>query len=160
MKIDNIKKSVKDVIQNNVKKDIIKPNEDMIKTNKGFTTADIAISVIIIMLFIGIITTLYYNFYITTSSKNRNTMATNYLIDIIEEAKSLKYDDATEEAVQNIITNANIPEGYKVTASLQKYNETEGNKDKIDLIKILKVNVQYSVGDKTEKIEISTLITK
>ena len=137
-----------------------KDNIKNITKNKGFTTADIVISVIIIMLFIGIITTLYYNFYITTSSKNRNAMATNYLIDIIEETKILKYDDATEEAVQNIITNANIPEGYTVTASIQKYNETEGNTDKIDLIKILKVNVQYTVGDKTEKIEMSTLITK
>ena len=112
------------------------------------------------MLFIGIITTLYYNFYITTSSKNRNAMATNYLIDIIEETKILKYVDVDQEAVQNIITNANIPEGYTVTASIQKYNETEGNTDKIDLIKILKVNVQYTVAGKAEKIEMSTLITK
>lgn len=131
-----------------------------IKAKRGFTTADIVISVIIIMLFIGIITTLYYNFYITTSSKNRNAMATNYLIDIIEEAKILKYEDIDEESIQNIIINANIPESYAITASIQKYNETEGNTDKIDLIKILKVNVEYSVGDKTEKIEISTLITK
>lgn len=136
---------------------------ESIKKNKGkrgFTTADIVISVIIIMLFIGIITTLYYNFYITTSSKNRNAMATNYLIDIIEETKILKYVDVDQEAVQNIITNANIPEGYTVTASIQKYNETEGNTDKIDLIKILKVNVQYTVAGKAEKIEMSTLITK
>ena len=136
---------------------------ESIKKNKGkrgVTTADIVISVIIIMLFIGIITTLYYNFYITTSSKNRNAMATNYLIDIIEETKILKYVDVDQEAVQDIITNANIPEGYTVTASIQKYNETEGNTDKIDLIKILKVNVQYTVAGKAEKIEMSTLITK
>lgn len=138
----------------------IKNKNININKNKGFTTADIVISVIIIMLFIGIITTLFYNFYITTSAKNRNAMATNYLIDVIEEAKILKYEDVDEEAIQSIITNLDVSEGYTVTATLQKYNEIEGNTDKIDLIKILDVNVEYTVGDKTEKIEISTLITK
>lgn len=131
-----------------------------IKKNKGFTTADIAIGIIIIVIFIGIITTLFYNFYLTTSAKNRNAIALNYVIDIIEEAKIMKYDEVAQESIETLITNLDIPKSYTITAELQKYNETEGNLEKLDLIKILKVNVEYSIGNKNEKIEISTLLTK
>ena len=135
-----------------------------IKENKGFTTSDIIISVIMIMIFVGIITTLFYNFYLTTSAKNRNAIATNCIIDVIEQTKAMKYDEPTQESVETLIdsleADKTIPEGYTVTAQLQKYNETENNTDKKDLIKILKVTVKYTVGEKTEKIEISTLLTK
>ena len=135
-----------------------------IKQNKGFTTQDIVISIIIIVIFVSIITTLFYNFYLSTSAKNRNAIALNCIIDLIEEAKMLKYDELDQTKIEEILgtlkSNKTIPNGYEVTVQLQKYNELEGNTDKKDLIKILKVKVQYLVGQKTEKIEISTLITK
>lgn len=135
-----------------------------VKENKGFTSTDIVISIIIIIIFVGLITTLFYNFYISTSAKNRNAIALNCIIDVIEQAKMLKYDelnqDKLNELLQNLATNKTIPNGYTVSANLKKYNELEGNENKKDLIKILNVKVEYLVGQKNEKIEISTLITK
>lgn len=135
-----------------------------IKKDKGFTTADIVTSVIIIMIFIGTITTLFYNFYLSNTAKSRNAMATNCLIDVIEEIKSMKYEDINQDNINLLIqkfqTDKTIPNGYTVTVEVQKYNETEGNTDKKDLIKVLKTKVEYIVGQKTEKIEISTLLTK
>lgn len=135
-----------------------------IKCNKGFTSQDVVISIIIIVIFVSIITTLFYNFYISTSAKNRNAIALNCIIDVIEQAKMLNYDELDqtkiEELLETLTSNKTIPNGYEVNVELQKYNELEGNTDKKDLIKILKVKVQYLVGQKTEKIEISTLITK
>lgn len=135
-----------------------------IKQNKGFTTQDVVISIIIIVIFVSIITTLFYNFYISTSAKNRNAIALNCIIDVIEQAKMLNYDELDqtkiEELLETLTSNKTIPNGYEVNVELQKYNEIAGNEDKKDLIKILKVKVQYLVGQKTEKIEISTLITK
>lgn len=139
-------------------------NIQKIKESKGFTTADITASIFIIMILVGVITTLFYNFYLTTSSKNRNAMATNCFIDVIEQIKIMNYEEVNEESVEGVInslkTNKVIPDGYTVTAQLQKYNETEGNTNKRDLIKILKVTVAYSIGEKTEEIQISTLLTK
>ena len=43
---------------------------------------------------------------------------------------------------------------------VQKYNELEGNADKKDLIKILKVNVKYTINEKEENFEVTRLITK
>lgn len=135
-------------------------NIQKIKENKGFTTADIVTTVVIIMIFIGIITTLFYQFYITTTAKNRNAIATNCIIDVIEHIKTMNYDEIEASNLDLEIATLNIPNGYTVTAQVQNYNQTEGNTDKKDYIKILKVKTEYTVGKKTEKMEVSTLITK
>lgn len=141
-----------------------KCGEMKVKENKGFTTADIVVSVSIIVIFIGLITSLFYNFYITTTVKNRNAIATNCLIDVIEEIKLMEYDEVENNSLELLIgtleANKTIPDGYHITANIQKYNEMEGNQEKSDLIKILNVTVEYTIQDKIEKIEISTLITK
>ncbi len=134
------------------------------KDNRGFTTADLVMSIIIIILFISIITTSFYNYYISIQSKNRKTLATNSIIDVIENVEIMNYDDITIEEVNNLINRLNIegtiPNGYKVTATLQKYNETEGNENKLDVIKILNVKAEYTVNNKQENIEIKRLIYK
>lgn len=135
-----------------------------LKESKGFTTADVVVSVGIIVIFIGLITSLFYNFYLTTTAKNRNAIATNCLIDVIEEIKLMKYEEVKSNNLELLIgtleENKTIPDGYHVTANIQKYNEIEGNQYKSDLIKILNVTVEYMLQGKNEKIEISTLITK
>ncbi len=135
-----------------------------IKESKGFTTADVVVSVSTIVIFIGLITSLFYNFYLTATAKNRNAIATNCLIDVIEEVKLMKYEEIENNKIDLLIetleANQTIPKGYQVNATIQPYNEIQGNENKSDLIKILKVTVNYTVQDKNEKIEISTVITK
>ena len=130
---------------------------------KGVTSVDIIISVIIIVLFVSVITTAFYNYYKSTQSKNRVTMATNIIIDVIENVEMLPYDDVNTENVNKMIedfkADGTIQQQYTVSATIQKYNETEGNTQKKDLIKILKVKVTYS-ETKEESIEITRLITK
>lgn len=135
-----------------------------LKSNKGITTGDIIISIIIIIMFISIITTSFYNYYLSTQSKTRRTMATNALIDIIENVEMMDYSDVDETAIntliQEFISDGTIPSGYNVSFTLTNYNETENNTDKLDLIKILNVKVSYILNDKEETFEITRLITK
>lgn len=135
-----------------------------IYSNKGFTTADLVVGIIIIILFISIITTSFYNYYISIQSKNRKAFATNIIIDVIENVEMMNYDDITidsiNDVINNVTTEGNISSGYTVTATLQKYNETEGNENKQDIIKILNVKVEYTVNNKQENIEIKRLILK
>jgi len=35
-----------------------------IKKNRGFTTADIVVAIVVMMIFVGMIATLFYNFYL------------------------------------------------------------------------------------------------
>ena len=79
-----------------------------IKRNKGFTTADIVVSIVVLMIFVGMITTLFYNFYLSTTAKNRNAMATNYIVDVIEEIKAMNYDEVQKDTQDsNSINNFN-----------------------------------------------------
>lgn len=139
-------------------------NELNLKNNKGFTTTDIVVAVVIIMLFIGIITTVFYNYYLSIAAKNRNSIATNCTIDVIENIKKMNYDEINTENVNSLIEqfvqDGTIPQGYNVIPELKKYNETVGNTEKLDIIKTLKVKVEYTVSNKQEQIEISTIITK
>lgn len=130
---------------------------------RGVTSADIIVAVVIIMLFVSVITTGFYNYYKSIQSKNRVTIATNIVIDIIENVEMLQYDEVTKENVNNIIEtlklDGTISKPYTITVDLQKYNETEGNIDKKDLVKILKVKVTYGDND-IENLEITRLITR
>lgn len=130
---------------------------------RGVTSTDIIVAVAIIVLFVSVITTSFYNYYKSIQSKNRVTIATNIVIDVIENVEMLPYDEVNQENVNNVIDtlkkDGTILEQYTVTASIQNYNETEGNTDKKDLIKILKVKVVYGEND-IENLEITRLITK
>ena len=133
-----------------------------LKSNKGVTTADIVVGIIIIILFISIITTSFYNYYTSIQAKNRKTLATNSIIDVIENVELMNYDDITIDSVNHVIneltTQGDIPKGVTLTATLEKYNEKEGNEDKLDLIKILNVKAEYLINNKTETVEITRLI--
>lgn len=130
---------------------------------RGVTSSDIIVSVVIIMLFVSVITTGFYNYYKSVQSKNRTTIATNIVVDVIENVEMLQYDEVTKENINNIVetlkSDGTISKSYTVTVDLQNYNETEGNMDKKDLIKILKVKVTY--GDNAiENLEVKRLITR
>lgn len=130
---------------------------------RGVTSSDIIVSVVIIMLFVSVITTGFYNYYKSVQSKNRTTIATNIVVDVIENVEMLQYDEVTKENINNIVetlkSDGTISKSYTVTVDLQNYNETEGNMDKKDLIKILKVKVTYGDND-IENLEVKRLITR
>ena len=74
-----------------------------LKNNKGFTTIDISISIIIIILFVSIISTAYYNYYISITRKNREAQAINIIIDVIENIEKMNYEDITQEEISKLI---------------------------------------------------------
>ena len=53
-----------------------------------------------------------------------------------------------------------IPEMYKVSVDVTKYNQTAGNTSKQDIIKIVKVKIDYSLQEQNENIEIKRLKVK
>lgn len=71
--------------------------------NRGFTTVEIIISIIIIIIFTSIITSAFYNYYVSIQSKNRKTIATNIIIDIIENVEMMKYENVNQDTVNEIV---------------------------------------------------------
>ena len=62
------------------------------KNNSGITGVDITISIIILVLFISLITNMFYNVGITSKKVSRKSEATYLAIQVIEALKQIEYD--------------------------------------------------------------------
>lgn len=151
-----------------------------LKRQNGVTGVDASVAVLIIILFVGLISTLFYNVYISNVSTQRATLATNYTIDILEKAQMAEYNDLVIENVDTLIKQINGLEnieskiiedetikkyegtiqGFTIQIQIQKYNEMPGNEDKQDIIKIITVTTTYPVGNGTGAYEVSRAIIK
>ena len=140
-----------------------------LRNNKGITGIDISVALIIIVLFVGIVSTLSYNYVVASRSVNRKAIATNIAIARIEELKQTPYDEILEmdETSQDATKYANadgvmLTSGsgpYKVVTKVQKY--TNPNIENIqDVIKIITVTVNYNIANREENIELRSTITK
>jgi len=133
-----------------------------LKDNRGFTAVDVSVSIVIIIIFVSLIASAYYNYYISNASIARNSAALSYAIDVIEAVELMDYSEVTDASVktklQDMYNNSEIAKPYEITTQVVKYNQTTGNTAKQDLIKILTVKVEYTVGNRTQAFDISRLI--
>ena len=60
-----------------------------LKSKKGDTAVDISISILIIIIFVSIITSAFYNYYLSNTAVARNSTAVNYAIDVIETVEQM-----------------------------------------------------------------------
>lgn len=133
-----------------------------LKSNKGITGADAVLGVALTILFSGIIATLSYNIYVTSSSLKRSSKALEYITSTFEYVATQYYDNVTEDNIKEYINNldekisTNEGKPYKAQVSVTKYNQIEGNTDKLDLVKEITMSVTYKLGDKDQTIEIKT----
>ena len=140
------------------------------KENKGITGVDLSVALIIVVLFVGLIVTLTYNFSASSQEVNRKSQAINIAIQKVEELKGKPYDEITSgESTEYRDKNGQTINGnsgaYEVKTLVTKYSDSEyvpvGEKEKIsDVIKIVNITVRYTVQSKEQKVEISTVIAK
>ncbi len=149
------------------------------KNQKGIAASDGLIAVLIITLFSGLIATISYNIYLSNASIKRMSKATNYIVDVFEYVDKSNYDDITldnltgyfndkyyyeqdgatvkEDAEVKIKENnenlEDMQTPFKGEITITKYNETEGNTDKLDLVKEITMKVKYKLGNKDQEIE-------
>ena len=134
-----------------------------LKEEKGITGIDIIVSVIIITMFVAIIAIIFSN--ITSNSKgiDRKTEATYKAISLIEEVKNAgieNVDKFIDAEGSSILDEEKNPTPYTKKVTVIDYTEMEGNEDKIPgIVKKVTVEVSYQNGGKTEKVELSTLLT-
>ena len=147
-----------------------------LKNQKGLAAQDALIAVLIIALFAGLIATISYNIYLSSSSTKRMSKATGYIIDMFEYIDKTYYDDITKDSLSDyfnkkyyyeedgntpkadaevklIKTNENTNTPFTAKIDIVKYNQTEGNTDKLDLVQEITMTVTYKLGNKEQKIE-------
>lgn len=109
-----------------------------IKNSKGFVGTDIAIAIVAIIVFSGLIISLmYYHFY-NNLKIQAESLATIYLTETLENIGIVEYNEVTQENSSNFIPQ-DLKKGYhKMTLEV-----TEG-----EINKKVKVIVSYKIFDK------------
>ena len=140
-----------------------------IKDEKGLTGIDIAISIILITIFISIIGNLIVNINLNSKNTQRKTIATSYAIQEIEKIKAQGYIDnynnkgiETEDILkeEDIFDNGKLT-GYSKKVSIKDYVLIQNDNTKqSNLVKEIKVQILYKVANREQKVEISTYIVK
>ena len=129
-------------------------------SERGFVAAEAVLGIGIFILLSTLVITMLLNIYNTNLSTHRSAMATNYAVEILENAKSLNYYDsklAEGEYEGNDILGIELAENYIAKFTIKDYNKLEGNEGKENVIKILKLNIEYQDGELTKNIEMNTL---
>ena len=134
-----------------------------IKSNKGFTGADVTVAVLIVTVFAGVIAALYQNYSLTSKQIERKAQAVDYAVQTIEEIKenSAKYFDATNGPKEQITVYDELIEntGLKKVATLKDYS-MENAEAQTGYVKLVNVKIDYKVGNKEQSVELNTIISK
>lgn len=131
-----------------------------LKSEKGFTGIDIAISIVVLFIFVSLIASLIYNYNVSSKEATRKSTALELAINEIESIKTKKIDD-----INNVTNEATAQEGFYKTIIVEDYNEIAQNigiletKEK-NIVKKVTVKISYMSNGKEEKVELSTIVTK
>ena len=130
-----------------------------LENEKGATGIDITISVIILALFIGLITSLIYGINQSSKDIERKTEATNYAISEIEKLKAEDFETLESKQTSGYIDDT----PYYKTIKVIDYADLEENKGQgkePGLVKKVTVEISYKSGKEDKKVELSTVLSK
>ena len=139
-----------------------------IRSQKGYTGVDIAISVIVITIFISLIAVLIYKFNSSSDELEIKSKATEIAIDEIEKIKQKgfkQYENQKSGEIESDVSVTNSEgveiEGFYKTILVEDYTEIGDNKDKIpNLVKRVTVTISYVNKGQENKVQLSTILSK
>lgn len=141
-----------------------------IKDEKGLTGVDIAISLVIVTMFVAIIANLIANINLDTEKMDRKSKALAYAVQEIETRRATGYIEKYngmgtskegETLKEEDIYNNSEFTGYHKVVSIKDDILVENSGTKTaDITKQITVEVFYKLGNKVESIKISTYISK
>lgn len=125
------------------------------KSEKGFTGVDIAISVIVITMFVAIIALLMSRFNSSSNELELKSEAVDIAIQEIEKVKEAGIDNAQNEEESEI---SEKPGFYK---KIEIVDYAENKTDKVQgLVKKATVTISYIYKNQEQKVELSTILEK
>lgn len=141
----------------------------ILKKQEGIAGADALVAVLIFSLFTALIVSIVYNIYVQSVSVKRKSEATNYIVEIFEYADKELYENVTEDLLLQYVSNKNdskisakqyddvseLTTPYKIQIKVEKLSDLQP--EKLDLIKIITIRIEYEVANKVESIEMTKL---
>lgn len=140
------------------------------RSQKGYTGIDIAISVIVIFIFVSLITMLIYNFNSSADELKIKSDATYIAVNEIEKIKSLGISEFTGmdkntkvDKDGNSLINQPVEgnEGFYRTITITDYKDINTDESVMkDIVKRITVKISYMYKGKERNVELSTVLTK
>ena len=136
-----------------------------LKKQKGFTTVDMTIAMLVIIIFVSIVASVSYSVYSTSTEATRTAAALNYAVDIFECIWALDFDNVTINRIQsrlpdlnmtieansNGVTKGKIKKGYDYTLTIE---DPKGD----GYVKLITLEIEYKVSAKnTQKMTLQRL---
>ena len=128
-----------------------------LKSNSGFTMADLVAALTIFALFTTIISTLMYSSYKSNMQVKMSGASVHYAMQILEDIDKISYENVKNGMESSYISKFSIPSGFIISINVSNYNE--GN-NKEDLVKKVKLTISYEFSGDTESIVINKLKVK
>lgn len=130
-----------------------------IRSEKGYTGIDIAISVVVLFLFVSLIATMSYQVNSSVNGVKLKSEATQIAVEEIEKLKN----ELTFEEIKNMRNheyyNQEVKTGFFETVYIQDYADINVEKTP-ELVKKVTVKVQYKFKKDIHTIELSTILSK
>lgn len=128
------------------------------KSEKGYTGVDIAISIVVIVIFVTFIASLTSRVNSSAKEIELKSKATDIAITEIETIKNKTWDDfITEDTAYR--ETSEVQEGYYRTIKVEDYHDINEAKTP-DIVKRITVQIQYMFKGKQQLVELSTILSK
>ena len=125
-----------------------------IKSEKGFTGADIAVAVLALILFAGVVGQTLYSAYLNNVRIRAHVEATAYLTQMLEYIDEIEYEKVGDSIFDKMKVDLSIPDQYEI-----KFN-VENIDDKADIIKKVNIQISYEFNNGKDSMNITRLKTK
>lgn len=141
---------------------------------KGVLVSDAIVSILIILVFAGTITTLIYNIVLESMKVKMESKKISIFTNIFEYVEKMPYSSITANNICNYINNNEfnidnvsavadkgsvntLTTAYKVVVKVEQYTGTEDIEVKYDLVKKVTIIVENTLSGNTYSSEMSTI---
>ena len=142
----------------------MKLTKKMLKSNKGFTIQDVAIAILAIALFAGVVGSTFVAVYKVQANTKVDATVTLYAIQVAEYLDKISYEEITKEKEasleKQIVSELNIPDNYiTLDLQIQNYESLQETETK-DLVKTIKITFTYTFLGDTRNIILNRIKVK
>lgn len=142
--------------------------ETKVKKERGFTSVDITIAMLVIIVFVTVLSSVSYSVFSATTEAKRTATALNYAVDIFECIGQIDYEQVDASTISKKLPDINMTiesnNSSGATGKLGKnydYNLRIEDYFGDDTIKLITLKLTYKISAKnTESIELKRIKTE
>lgn len=131
----------------------------LLKKDEGITGYDLVVSIIVLCLFVGVLTTLMGNLYKTSANIQASAIAMSYATIVSEKVDEKSFEEVTDDKnFANYLAEKGeieLDDNYKITVIVSKLSGVDEN-----YIKNVNILVTYNVANESKSISLTKLKVK